>query len=545
MELIQNAYTFCRQSKSLLLLLFWKVSISFVYRLVFNSSVYLRSFNDSLSIYIAVIIALIFLCTAPLASFVADVKCGRFKTLLFSTAIIILSNTFIVVGLSGLFFAIHSFGNLYQTFLAMILAGILPGLCGIIFFLGNFLQFGTDQLRDAPTRQSIVFLCAVYWCDSFINLLTLCTSLPGHKIIIDPHENALSVDKLNGALIVTTAASSVALSVLLVVVIYRKRHWLETEHIVSNPYLLIWSVIKFAAHHRKPIRRSAFTYCESAYPSRLDFGKQRYGGPFTTEQVEDVKTLFNILKVLLCLGAVFFLEQCTTYRHAQHYFFLSFDDWKEEVLKEGVVSSALAVIFVPLLTKCFLSRYFPSMFKRIGFSIVCLLLVFVMHIAYDISNSSSSSSNSPFFLLDCRNFTENNSSNFYSSSIIFLLIENVIQFVYGVLLYVSVWEFISCQSPQHMKGLLFGLLYAVRAFHQLLADFTIFMLDRFIRDVVICNRSLYFLNVAVAIVLVIIFITVSQRYRKRKRDDICNVYQYAENYYSYYGSVNNELLSDQ
>ena len=87
---------------------------------------------------------------------------------------------------------------------------------------------------------------------------------------------------------------------------HKKKHLLLTEHLGGNPYLLIWRVVKFAAQHNKPIRRSAFIYCESDYPSRLDFGKRRYGGPFTTEQVEDVKTLLNILKVLLCLGPVFF-----------------------------------------------------------------------------------------------------------------------------------------------------------------------------------------------------------------------------------------------
>ena len=34
-------------------------------------------------------------------------------------------------------------------------------------------------------------------------------------------------------------------------------------------------------------------------PSRLDLGKSRFGGPFTTEQVEDVKTFFKIIAIHL------------------------------------------------------------------------------------------------------------------------------------------------------------------------------------------------------------------------------------------------------
>ena len=47
--------------------------------------------------------------------------------------------------------------------------------------------------------------------------------------------------------------------------------------------------------------RSAFTYCEDDPPSRIDFGKSKYEGPFTTEQVEDVKTFFRLLS-FICLG---------------------------------------------------------------------------------------------------------------------------------------------------------------------------------------------------------------------------------------------------
>ena len=44
-------------------------------------------------------------------------------------------------------------------------------------------------------------------------------------------------------------------------------------------------------------------------PSRLDLGKKRYGGPFTVEQVENVKVFFNILKVLVSLGSLFAIER--------------------------------------------------------------------------------------------------------------------------------------------------------------------------------------------------------------------------------------------
>ena len=61
-------------------------------------------------------------------------------------------------------------------------------------------------------------------------------------------------------------------------------------------------VIKFAIVTKHPRCKSAFTYCEDELPSRIDFGKSKYGGPFTTEQVEDVKTLLRLLPLILIFG---------------------------------------------------------------------------------------------------------------------------------------------------------------------------------------------------------------------------------------------------
>ena len=39
--------------------------------------------------------------------------------------------------------------------------------------------------------------------------------------------------------------------------------------------------------HKHPLQRSAFTFSENyIQPSRLDFAKGRFRGPFTSEQVE-------------------------------------------------------------------------------------------------------------------------------------------------------------------------------------------------------------------------------------------------------------------
>ena len=84
--------------------------------------------------------------------------------------------------------------------------------------------------------------------------------------------------------------------------------WFSIE---SGSYKLVVHVIKFASDHKIPIRRSAFTYCEDELPSRLDLGKNKYGGPFKTEEVEDVKAFLGILSVLLATGPTSFFRYCS------------------------------------------------------------------------------------------------------------------------------------------------------------------------------------------------------------------------------------------
>ena len=60
-------------------------------------------------------------------------------------------------------------------------------------------------------------------------------------------------------------------------------------------------MLKYSWNHKVPEHRSAFTYWEEDIPRRIDLGKNKYGGPFTNEEVEDTKTFLRILPLLLCL----------------------------------------------------------------------------------------------------------------------------------------------------------------------------------------------------------------------------------------------------
>ena len=62
-------------------------------------------------------------------------------------------------------------------------------------------------------------------------------------------------------------------------------------------------MLNYARKNKYPRKRSAFTYLDEEQPSRLDFGKdEKFGGPFTEEEVEDVKTALRLIPLVVSVS---------------------------------------------------------------------------------------------------------------------------------------------------------------------------------------------------------------------------------------------------
>ena len=79
------------------------------------------------------------------------------------------------------------------------------------------------------------------------------------------------------------------------------QQWLDRTHKVTNPIKLIIQVLNYTRKHSYPERHSAFTYIDEEQPTRMDYGKEKFGGPFTEEEVEEVKTVLRLLPIVICL----------------------------------------------------------------------------------------------------------------------------------------------------------------------------------------------------------------------------------------------------
>ena len=63
----------------------------------------------------------------------------------------------------------------------------------------------------------------------------------------------------------------------------------------------VYSILSYARKNKYLQKRSALTYLDEEHPSRLHYGKDKFGGPFTEEEVEDIKTVLRILPLFVCM----------------------------------------------------------------------------------------------------------------------------------------------------------------------------------------------------------------------------------------------------
>ena len=238
-------------------------------------------------------------------SVLADNKFGRFKTVIRSLyvlmVVLFILNIFGAVGVP-LYYLKH-WSDKHTVLRLLFASGAIAVFASTVSFVGvnaNIIQFGMDQLHDSPGDHQSLFIhwfTWVYYLGIFIHQLGLSLT---YYIYIS--------DLLHYSLVALSILLPMAYMVVLLVslcIAHHKRNWFIVDPARPNPYKLVYNVTKFSHQHKVPVHRSTFTFCEDEVPSGLDLGKDKYGGPFTTEQVEDVKTFYGILKVLFALSPVF------------------------------------------------------------------------------------------------------------------------------------------------------------------------------------------------------------------------------------------------
>lgn len=227
----------------------------------------------------------------------------------------------------------------------------------------------------------------------------------------------------------------------------------------------VYKVICFARKHKHPVRRSAFTYCEDELPSRMDMGKNKYGGPFTTEEVENVKVFLGILQVLMSLGPLFAVERSVSAVLPLISIHLSGSYYSSCILsflsKDALPLLLVCVLFIIyiMLLRPLIYNYIPGILKRIGLGMIFLVIPILCFLILDsVGHTGTSHSTECVLTMQYNLFTGDDNAPLGINSLI-LLFPHFSKAIGSVIFYTAIYEFICAQSPHSMKGFLIGAYY--------------------------------------------------------------------------------------
>ena len=371
----------------------------------------------------------------PFLAFLGD-RFIRYRVVLAGT-ILIAIGTAIVFILS--FVYNHSNSNI--TLLISRYVFNLPVYFGLALFESNIIQLGTDQLLFASSIQLRYYIyCQNFtiYLPSFFSILILIMMITFGQSV---HITIITLVLFIFAILTTVNG--------LLMLCFIKRHIVIEPSPTVNAAKQIYNIFKYAIKYKRPLQRSAFTYGE-APPGMLDRVKERYGGPFTTDQVEDVRSFKNILLILLSLVGYNFNESTAGIAHEYIKLFnMTIDTNATKIslnLMESIVlvfptSISVSIIVVGVLCLQFVifpfcSHKLPKMLKCIGLGIFLSSISSLLQVIFCV-------------------FLEIEQPLPYELLILPQILNRISYF-----LFLIIYELLIAQAPYHMQGLLIGILYS-------------------------------------------------------------------------------------
>ena len=347
-----------------------------------------------------------------------------------------------------------------------------------MIFQANVIQYNIDQLIGGSANELSTI---IYW-----NIAAYPTSWVLFNFF-------LLLDSVNSKLIVIIITSGVALSLILVSHSLFK-HKLENISLIKNPIKLIVKVLCYAKKHKYPENRSALTYWEEEAPSRLDLGKDKYGGPFTEEEVEDVKMFFRMLPLYIAtfaFSAFYWIchGDCTN-KSSVHC--TMFDQY-------GIYNiCALFLFFIyQFIIRCCFHKYIPSMLTRMGAGLVLILFGYIAQLSVQKYLSFDS----------------------------LLIIQQVLLGISYFLIFPTAFEFTVAQSPEHMRGMMVGVCYSSLGIGSIFSRTLL---------ILITTWYYYIIGSVLQLIILVVFVILARRYKYRVRENEVNIVQIVDDHYQRY-----------
>ena len=490
----------------------------------------------------------------PLLGHLADVYLTRYRVLKCSLVILIGCLLYITLAMVAnaiaYDFRVLENGKLHVG--TVLVPAFILLLVGIGLFEANAIQFGLDQLLEAPTPKLIAFIHWYYWAQSVGRLLSE-DSIALVWVAISALENyKIEQPIAAGLLVLLTFVYS---GTLVLYCVSKKDFYVQRAGL--NPFKNIYKVLKYSWKHKVPEHRSAFTYWEEDIPRRIDLGKNKYGGPFTNEEVEDTKTFLRILPLLLCLfGYHLAGDGYSATKRLLRTSCPSLPVLLLIVYNPQHLPALVTVVGIPLyrlvinkiIPKFKTIRMLTKMWVGLYLSLLQIVIGIIVVVNYntkywmDHSHAASKrfSLTDNKFCLKLRTGSFNQTDDPVDNTYLWFIIPQLLNGLSSLLVFLTVLEFICAQAPRTSQGLFIGLWYATFSISYLVVG----ILDKYIiemRSWLTCEGVKGFL----ILVSLVLFSCVSRRYRYRQRDEIVNVQIMIEDTHERWLDQEEEYMKEQ
>ena len=316
----------------------------------------------------------------PLYGWMAEVCFNRTKMIQFSFVMMLISSMIMFVsGFLYIFKTVQFEEDRNQDLTGGMF--IVSGLIGLGLYEANAIQFGMDQMLEASSEQLSSFIHWYIWCVNLGSLITYYTAVVAiffYECVLNANDILQTAKHFHGYILVILSCLQILLSTFGIFLNLTATKCLSIQQTSRNPLKMIVKVLVFAFKHKYPIKRSAFTYWENDIPSRIDLGKEKYGGPFTYEEVEDVKTMFRLLLLMFSL----FGFHLTGDGYSLTTYIVKTVGCPTLIASIGMilnpqhVTVLIVIVAIPFhqFMKKYLSRYTPSLLTQLWIGLlICLL----------------------------------------------------------------------------------------------------------------------------------------------------------------------------
>lgn len=458
----------------------------------------------------------------PIAGIVADVWLGRKRVVHIS--LWLLWASLILLTITCL---IKSYATISSTgFYVLISIVFVVFSVGIGGFETNIIPLGADQLQGASAEELSSYFYWYYWVRQFAGLI-------GILLVLFQYYAGDSLTLVGGTSFLEPFLGTFVLSIGIIIFVLFNR-WLNDNDVTRNPLKLIANVTWYAMTvSRGPPRfRRAFRYGEERKP-RFELAKKEFDGIFESEDVENVKTFYQILMVLLpyiffnfTYGIVYVAVDNQAFNLLNSSYNMSNSGVKFISQKFGTLLNTCGIIVVvPIINflfsfVCSASLYSKSSLRvKMGVGYIFLFL------------SSVALSCIPRFSVVPTPLT---STLLLILPTAFLLLSEV----FGI---ITTLEFIYAQSPQDTKGLLIGMYWFILGVSSGAGQVVISYVQYYYTTI---NDGVYNFGLLMCVVLavsfglisMIVYVIVAIIYTNRKRpqpdEDDLNIRAFATAYYS-------------